>query len=397
MADTSAAPVTPRPARGLGYVPALDGLRAIAVAGVLLYHVGETTYSGRERPPFSGGFLGVSSFLTLSGFLITTLLLGELRATETVDVAAFWSRRVKRLAPGALLVVALSILLNGTTLAGWGDGMLASDGIAGAWNVVNWHVMGIPTEGYRAIGPLGPYWSLGVEEQFYLAIALLFVVLRRWPRGISRNLGAIAAVVWVGSLTVALVLDTNHPREMFGTDVRAAELAAGVLLAIWLQGRAVPLKVAAGGDRAIQAVGWVGLATTLVLFLVAQLDQTWIRSGGFAALSLVHVAVILGVLSGGSMSRLLAWRPLVAIGKLSYSLYLVHWPIIISMRGDRLGLTGVPLALARIAGSFAGALILYFCVEKPLRHRWKSTPWPTIAIWLAATTAVTVLALAMLN
>jgi peptidoglycan/LPS O-acetylase OafA/YrhL len=383
--------------KALGYQPALDGLRAIAVAGVLLYHVGETTYSGSSNPPMKGGFLGVSSFLTLSGFLITTILLGELRSTQTVDVAAFWSRRVKRLAPGALLVVALSIVLTRTSLAGWGSGMLASDGIAGAWNVVNWHVMTIPTNDYRALGALGPYWSLGVEEQFYLAMAVLFVVLRRWPSMISRNLGVVAGTVWVGSLATALALHADHPREMFGTDVRAAELAAGMLLAIWFQGRALPLRISPQTDRLVRIAGWIGLGVTVALFFVAQLDQPWVRNGGFAALSIVHVAVILGALSRGSMARVLAWRPLVALGKISYSLYLVHWPIVISLRGDRLGLSGVWLAVIRIVGSLVGALILYFGVEKPLRRHWRSTPLATIAIWVAASAAVTVLALVVLN
>jgi peptidoglycan/LPS O-acetylase OafA/YrhL len=395
-AMTGVAPA-PTQHRALGYQPALDGLRAVAVAGVLLYHVGETTYSGSTNPPMKGGFLGVSSFLTLSGFLITTILLGELRATQTVDVAAFWSRRVKRLAPGALLVVALSILLTRTSLAGWGSGMLASDGIAGAWNVVNWHVMTIPIDDYRALGALGPYWSLGVEEQFYLAMAGLFIVLRRWPATISRNLGSVAAVVWVGSLAIALVLTADHPREMFGTDVRAAELAAGVLLAVWLQGRALPLRISPQADQLVRVAGWVGLAVTVTLFFVAQLDQSWVRNGGFAALSLVHVAVILGALSHGSMARMLSWRPLVALGKISYSLYLVHWPIVISLRGDRLGASGVWLAVIRILGSVVGALILYFGVEKPLRRYWRSTPWVTIAIWLTASVAVTILALVVLK
>ena len=380
---------------GLGYIPALDGLRAIAVGGVLMFHALPNV--------ITGGFLGVSSFFTLSGFLICTLLLSELAATDTVDLGAFWARRVKRLAPAALVVTVAAIVFTKTPWAGWGEGMQPSDGVAAALNVMNWHVIHLPADQVlRVLGPLGPYWSLGVEEQFYAVMLIVFLVLRRRPASAAGNLAALCVGTWVGSAALAIVLHRDHPREMFGTDVRAAELAAGCLLAIVIhqRGRAF-LAAPSTTGRSIQIAGWIGLTITIVAFIWGDEDQRWVRAGGFAALSIVHVVVISATLAGGSMARVLASRPLVELGKLSYALYLVHWPIILSLRADRLHLDGGGLdtwllTIIRISVSLAAAIALNRLVERPMRHHWSASNRTVIVTWIAGTAAVSLLAVALL-
>ncbi len=386
---------SPQGRSGLGYIPALDGLRALAVVAVLMFHA--------VPKVISGGFLGVSSFFTLSGFLICSLLLNELAATESVDLGAFWARRVKRLAPAALVVTVAAIVFTTTPWSGWGDGMRASDGVAGAVNVMNWHVIKLPADQVlRVLGPLGPYWSLGVEEQFYAAMLVVFLVLRRRPARAVGNLAALCVGTWIGSAALAVTLHRDHPREMFGTDVRAAELAAGCLLAIVIHQRGREfLSGRSTTARAIQVAGWIGLVITVVAFIWGDEDQRWVRAGGFAALSIVHVAVISATLADGAMARLLAARPLVELGKLSYALYLVHWPIILSLRADRLHLDGGGLetwllTIVRIAVSLAVAVALNHLVEQPMRHRWNGTNRTAILGWVAATAAVSLLAIVVL-
>lgn len=378
---------TARTDRALGYVPALDGLRAVAVGAVLIFHLSPDL--------MPGGFLGVSSFFTLSGFLITGLLLGELETVRSVDLGRFWARRVKRLVPAALAVTVAALLLTLTPWAGWGKGLMDSEVVAAAFNVVNWHLIALPAE--RFPGPVGPFWSLGVEEQFYAAMALVFLVLRRRPDRAAPRLAALAAVVWAVSLAVAVMLHTDHPREMFGTDVRSAELAAGALLAVWVRRVGVgSLRTDGTRRRVIGVAGWVGLALTLVAFRWGHEDQGWVLAGGFAALSLVHCAVITGALSDGRMARLLGTRPMVAVGKLSYALYLVQWPVILTLRSDRMHLSGAPVVLVRLAVCLAAAVALHLAVERPIRHHWRASNRVTIVAWLVAMVAVSGLAAAAL-
>ena len=387
MATTTLTPTARRST--LGYMPALDGLRALAVVGVMLFHAVANV--------MPGGFLGVSSFFTLSGFLITTLLLDELTGTGHIHIGRFWARRVKRLAPAALTVTAAAILFTRTPWAGWGHGMQASDGVAGAVNVMNWHVMTLADQPYRVLGPLGPYWSLGVEEQFYAVMAIGFLMLRRSPTTASRRLGRTAVGVWIGSAAIAVLMHSDHPREMFGTDVRAAELAAGALLAVAVQRVGVTwFSSDERRGRRLNAAGWAGVVLTVGLFVFATLNQPWVRAGGFAALSIVHVAVISGAMSGRSLARVLAWRPFVEVGKLSYSLYLVHWPVMLSLRGDRLNLGTAPLAVVRLSASVAVAVVVHVLVERPVRRHWGAAPRPTIIAWIGATLAVSALALVAL-
>ena len=369
--------------RSLGYVPALDGLRAIAVAGVVMFHT--------ALHWLPGGFLGVSTFFTLSGFLITSVLLGELRTTATVDLGQFWARRLRRLAPASLVVIAFAVLVSHTAITGWGDGFLRTDAWAGVGQVMNWHVAyWIPdSDIFRGIGPIGPYWSLAVEEQFYAAIALVFLAVRH-RRDSRRWLVGIFVAGWVVALVSAVLMHSTIPREMFSTHIRVAELAAGCLLALGVERWGRPVS---GALTNALAVG--GLIVTLAVFLVTRETQTWVLSGGFALLSVLHVATIVGLLADGPAARVLSTRPMLWLGTRSYGIYLVHWPIIRIMRSDRMHLSGIPLATVQIAVSLIVAEALYRFVETPIRRRSSLTPRATALGWLAGSAAVALLALTL--
>ena len=371
------------PGNRLGYVPGLDGLRAIAVSGVVLFHA--------APHQVRGGFLGVSSFFTLSGFLITSVLLAELTASGSVDLGAFWTRRIRRLAPASLTVIVLSILITHTRITGWGDGFLTTDAWAGALHVMNWHVAyWIPaTDLFRGIGPIGPYWSLAVEEQFYIAMAILFLLVRRSRRPRPVLVGVFTAA-WVVALVSAVAFDGSIPQEMFGTHIRMAELAAGCLLALAVERWGRP---AAGTLTA--TLGAAGVITTLALFALADEDQAWVLAGGFALLSLVHVVTIVGVVGVGRSTACCTHPVLRWLGFRSYGLYLVHWPIIRILRSDRVHLGGWWLVAIQVATSLIVAEALFRLVEDPMRRRWRADSPTVIGCWLGATAATCVLALSL--
>ncbi|HEY1117701.1 MAG TPA: acyltransferase, partial [Acidimicrobiales bacterium] len=256
------APAAPSRQRSTGFAhrPGLDGLRGLAVAGVLAFHSG---FSWAE-----GGYLGVSAFFTLSGFLITTLLLGEQRGTGAVDLRAFWIRRFRRLLPAALLGVlgATAYVLAFADQVGLDR--FRGDALAAIGYVANWRFVLSDlsyAELFQGESPLQHYWSLAIEEQFYLVLPLIAAVLLRRRRGwiALAGLAAVGAVASVGA-TLAI---GGGDRAYYGTDTRMAELLVGVLLAVWHHrrdlGRSVPEGVRSGA-------GAVALAAMLGLWVVTE-------------------------------------------------------------------------------------------------------------------------------
>lgn len=218
----------------LGHLAPLDGIRAIAVVAVLLYHA--------RFPWIPGGYLGVSTFFTLSGFLITSLLLREWNSTGGVSLRSFWVRRVRRLLPAAWAVLALVVAAGAL---GWWDHEqlrhLRGDVPWSLLQVVNWHFVAADrsySDAFAAPSPLEHYWSLAIEQQFYLLFPLVaLAVLRAGPsrrpaRHRVRNLALVLAVLAAGSLAVnGLLADGSVDRAYFGSDTRLAELLVGALLA----------------------------------------------------------------------------------------------------------------------------------------------------------------------
>ena len=361
----------------LGHVPALDGLRAVAVVAVLLFH-GEIT--GVE-----GGFLGVSVFFTLSGFLITSLLLRQWAASASgpgpshgVDLRRFWSRRFRRLLPASWVTIALVLLM------GW----------AGAWDVdqlralrgdvpwslaelVNWHFIVQGTTygaSQTAPSPLEHFWSLAIEQQFYVLLpALVVVVLVRSSRGSTARsprrrlrvlVGVLAALTLVSVVLNGVLARDSIDRAYFGTDTRAAELLVGALLACAMLRR---LRVSGTARVAAIAAGTTGLAVLVVLFHTAELTSGWLYPWGLMLTALATAALVVGAVQTGPLSSALSVGPAVALGQISYGVYLLHWPIFLWLNPARVGWDGVSLFTLRVAVTLVAATAMYHMVEQPIR------------------------------
>lgn len=353
-----------RPAAGgRPHVPALDGLRGIAIIGVLLFHTGH----------LSGGFLGVDLFFVLSGYLITDLLLREIRATGGVSLGVFLGRRVRRLFP------ALAAMLATVTLLVWTAGppdMVRTTLADGPWvqlNLANWHLVAESAGYWDDFGSSRVFehlWSIAVEEQFYLVWPVLLVFLARrvpWP---GHWVAAIAAVGSVLSLVlmIALVSPADPTRVYIGTDTRAFSLLLGALIA------APPVR-----DALVGAVGrWAG---TVLALLAVGLGTTWVLADGVTSLWLFTGGLFAHSLASALLialcahapwtffARFLAWRPLQWLGLVSYSLYLWHWPVIVLLPSEVTGLHGWAQTALVSAVAIGAAALSKYLVEDPIRFR----------------------------
>jgi peptidoglycan/LPS O-acetylase OafA/YrhL len=372
---------------GVAYEPGLDGLRAIAVAVVLAFHA--------DVPGFSGGFLGVSVFFTLSGFLITSLLLREHDTTGAIALRSFWGRRARRLLPASLLTLALVASVMPPMLDAVQRARLPADLAAAALDVANWRFL-LDGQSYADLfagpSPVLHFWSLAIEEQFYVVFPLVaLVVLRRAGR---RGVGVVA-LAGIGA-AVAATLATGDPDVVYyATHTRAAELLAGVLLAVILHDR----RPAAGRRpaRIVAAGGVVGAGVLgLLVATTDQLDPGWYE-GGLAAFSLVSVLLVLGALVAGPLRAVLTITPLVMVGRVSYGLYLFHWPVFLALTEDRIGLTGTLLLTARLGVTVAVTTASYHLLECPIRYRRLLPAMRPALTALAATAAVLLVAVVGLH
>ncbi len=346
-----------------GYHPALDGLRGAAVAAVLVFHNGFAWATG--------GFLGVSTFFTLSGFLITTLLLAEHDRHGRTDLRRFWSRRFRRLLPASWLCLA-GVLVFAVTVATSAQLVtLRREVLAALAEVANWQLIRSGTsyaDIFTAPSPVQHFWSLAIEEQFYLLFPLfmvgLFALGRR--RGDVRRTVAVGLGAALAASLLATWLLRGAPvdRIYYGTDTRSAELTVGALLAVAVSGRRVP--------RAwVDVVAWLGLAAlglSVLAWSVVDLGDRWLYRGGFAAFAVVSATVILAATQDrGPVRAALAWEPLRRLGLVSYGVYLFHWPIFLWLTPDRTGLGPWPLFAVRVAVTLAVAVASFFLLERPIR------------------------------
>jgi peptidoglycan/LPS O-acetylase OafA/YrhL len=370
----------------LAYEPSLDGLRGVAIAGVLAYHA----FAAAGQPGwFRGGFIGVSVFFTLSGYLITTLLLTEHDRGGDIDLGRFVSRRLRRLSPALLATVLAVVVLSELDLLS----AHASDAVAATWSVTNWHVIASgESQLLRTIvGPLGPTWSLAVEEQLYLMLVLAVLASMRSHRP-ERTLLTVALAATALSAVLAMTVSRWNPRLEFGTDVRAAEIAIGVALAVVLRTARAPRW----SDDQADAVAAVSLLVIVTGFFWIDLTPPWILRGGYPLLAVVTAATLTGLLAHGRVAALLAGRGVVALGRISYSLYLVHWPVISVLTPRRLGFEGVPHALVTIVASLGVAVALHLAVEQPVRRMRPTGARVTVAAHVVVGLAVTALAYVLL-
>jgi peptidoglycan/LPS O-acetylase OafA/YrhL len=352
------------PARRLPYVPGLDGLRALAVLAVLLYHAGVSFARG--------GFLGVDLFFVLSGFLITSLLLGELAQTGRIDLRGFWLRRARRLLPAVAVLIPVT-LVAASTLARDDVGKTRDDAIASLLYVNNWHQVAASQSYFASLGRpslLQHLWSLAVEEQFYVLWPLLLaaglVLLRR------RGLALLTLVAGAGSalLMAGLYDDGRDPsRVYYGTDTRASALLIGALLAFaWPAGSA--REDGPARRRVLDVVGLAALAAVLAAFWRVNDYDPFDYRGGLVLFALAAAALI-GVVSRPTtrLGRALGWPPLVWLGIRSYGIYLWHWPVLeLSRPGRDVPWHGPLLILAQTAVTIGLAALSYRFVEQPVRR-----------------------------
>ena len=351
------------PERELPYNPPLDGVRALAIALVLCYHGGASLVPG--------GFVGVDTFFVLSGFLITSILVREHGATGRIALGAFWARRARRLLP-ALIVMTGVVLLWAHFFARGVYPDLGADALSVLFYFANWHFS--TAASYVNLGsapsPFLHAWSLAIEEQFYLVWPLL--VLGAFKLGLSRaKLFVLTLLAAAGSATLMVCLyDPNQdPTALYyNTATRAQALLIGAALAIavllWAPAaRRLPARLWSG----LAAVGFAGV---VALSATMTIGGSFTYEGGLTLAALFAAAVIGGVtLAGSSLpARCLSLGPIRYVGRISYGLYLWHWPIFVVLDGSRTGLDGPELFALRLAATFAAAIASFYLIEMPIRR-----------------------------
>jgi peptidoglycan/LPS O-acetylase OafA/YrhL len=348
------------------HVPGLDGLRGLAVLGVLLFH---------HEALLRGGFLGVDLFFVLSGYLITQLLLAEFQGAGRIDLRAFWVRRFRRLMPAVLVlvpVVTVLVSLRGNALT---RSMLRGEALGTLLYTANWHAVFERRsywELFAAPSPLEHTWSLSIEEQFYVAWPLLVALLtaRFWPRAVFRTALALAAA------SVLLMWRLYEPggdttRVYMGTDTRAAGLLLGAALAA--SGRCQPAAppLGARASRWLDMGGVLALLALLGTWAVVRGQDPSLYRGGFLATELLCLVVVWACVRApeGVLARTLSLRPLGYLGRISYGVYLFHWPINGLLTAERTQLGLWPLLGARLLATLLVASASFYAFERPIRLR----------------------------
>ncbi len=353
----------PSPSRP-GYLPGLDGLRALAVLAVLFYHA--------DMVWLPGGFLGVEVFFVVSGYLITLLLLTEYRQRRAIHFRNFWQRRARRLLPALFVMLAATLAWMVVFLPDE-VATLRGDVVAALTYVTNWYLIAAQKSYFETIGRpslLQHLWSLAVEEQFYLLWPLIFALLltRLKTRGalLVLTLGAAASALWMGALYHP---DADPSRVYYGTDTRTFGLLIGAALAfVWA-------PQADGTKRArrhwlLDGVGFAALGGLVAAFLFMDELNPFLYQGGMLLVSIATAMLIAAVVHPQSplLGPLLGVGALQWIGVRSYSLYLWHWPVFMLTRPQLdTTLEGAPLLGLRFALTFLLAEISFRLVEKPIR------------------------------
>jgi peptidoglycan/LPS O-acetylase OafA/YrhL len=350
------------------YLPGLDGLRGLAVIGAILFHAGFTCTRG--------GFLGVSTFFVLSGFLITSLLVREWDNTGTIRLGRFWARRFRRLLPAALLTLALVALLWRPLGSAEQIANLRWDLLAALAYVANWRFYLDGTsyaELFSAPSPLQHFWSLAIEEQFYLLFPPAVIALLK--TGGRRLIVSVLCAAIALSIGLGLWLGTSIDRIYYGTDTRAAELLAGALLALWWS--RPPAKAAVHEPGPGPAATQSPVADIAGLLALAGMFWTWwavtntsrvLSFGGLPLYAILTTAIIHAAIRPGLVTRLLSWPLLRSIGLVSYGLYLYHWPVFLILDEERLGWAPAPLFALRMTVTTIIAVASYRWLEMPIRR-----------------------------
>jgi peptidoglycan/LPS O-acetylase OafA/YrhL len=370
-AGTRGAPTDapPRRRRANGRIGAVDGLRAIAVSGVIAFHFGLGV---------PGGFLGVDLFFVISGYVITRLLLTEWHRTGSIDWARFWGRRARRLLPAVMAVlVVVQVWLRLGALPELRTTTDAQTVMALTY-VSNWYAIFADVSYWGALTagtPLTHLWSLAVEEQFYLVWPLVLIAVLMTTRS-RRVLAIVAGAGAVASYATCAVLFglQGVDRAYLGTDARSGSLLLGVLCALALT-RSAPGPDGSWDRRPYRlgparAVFTVAVIALVLLWATAGLRDPWLYEGGLVVAG-VSAAVVIAYLVAAPTSapaRLLSSRPVVWVGRISYSLYLWHWPVHVFATHEWTGLVRPLMVTGEIVLTFVLATASFALIETPTRR-----------------------------
>ncbi|WP_040949160.1 acyltransferase family protein [Gorillibacterium massiliense] len=360
------------------YMTGLDGLRAIAVLAVIAYHL------NLKWAP--GGLLGVGIFFTLSGYLITDLMIAEKQDTGRIDLKQFWFRRARRLLPAMFVMLAVVCVV--VALTGIRQPSLHGDAWAAAGYISNWWLIFHKVSYFESFGPpspLGHLWSLAVEEQFYLLWPLLLALLLRISkrRGILFSLTLAIAALSALAMLFLYTPGEDPSRVYYGTDTRAFGLLIGAALAVLWPSRKLRANISAKSRRMLDTAGIGGLLA--IFYMIWQTDQygAGLYKGGLVLLS-AATAMVVAVLAhpASQLGKLMGSKPLRWLGARSYGIYLWHFPIIV-LTSPEVNTNGFDLTrcLLQIAASVSLAAISYKYIEDPIRkgaiqtafRKWRST------------------------
>ena len=357
----------PRPAGSeVRYVPGLDGIRALAVAAVVGYHLG--------APWLGGGLLGVGVFFTLSGYLITTILISTWARSGDLDLRHFWLRRARRLLP-ALIMVLIVVLIATPVLD---NDVLPERGIealAALFLVSNWTSIASDVSYFQRFsgpGPLDHLWSLAIEEQFYLLWPLVLLLLFKTQRGRLERM----ALVTVGLAAVSFVLmlllaapgfDTSRAYQ--GTGARAGGLLIGAALAMVWPPTQLASKITSNRRLIVDLLGVAALAIIVAMFVLANEYSLWHYRGGILLLSLA-AAVLVGaaVHPASVVGPILGVLPLRWIGERSYGIYLWHLPVVAFMPQAVLATRPLVRAGVQVALIILLSTLSWVLLENPIRR-----------------------------
>ena len=384
--DFAAPPVAPRPEPRIAFRPDVEGLRGVAVLLVVLYHA--------SLPWLPGGFVGVDAFFVVSGYVITSLLVAEVRDRGGVSLLGFYARRCRRILPAAGFVLVATCALGVVLLSPLGRLKLARDVLPTALYSGNWHFIAEQTDYLRAGADPSPvlhYWSLGVEEQFYLVWPFAFVAAlwaaRRFRVARTTALAVVLTALTAGSFALGLHWTASSaPLAYLSSPSRGWQFACGAWLALLLpvaaRFRSLPARLAR------EAVGLVG-AGALVWSALRIGDAGY--PGTAALVPTLATAALLAAgadvprTAGPLVCRVLGSRALRRLGGWSFTWYLWHWPLVV-LAAARFGDLGWPVRLAVVVGALVPAVFTSRWIERPLRRSAVvARPRAGLALGLAST------------
>ena len=353
------------------YLPSIDSLRAIAVIAVIIYHI-DANY-------LPGGFLGVDLFFVLSGYLISSLIIKEYKSTGTVNLYNFYVRRARRLLPAVYFMITVVLIIitlfNGVLLK-----KSYLDALFGYIYSSNWWYIFHKLDYFDSFGSQSPFkhlWSLAIEEQFYMFFPLIFLIFNRKSKSNNGNsklnknfIYVVLSLILVSLIAHILLFDINNiNRIYFGTDTRAFSLLVGVVGAILYPMDRLSERTTKKDNMIYSIVSLVSILVLIGIMINTSEYNTWLYRGGFLLVAIIGLIIIIS--SGRQytfMSKLLSFKPFVFIGKISYSLYLWHFPIlVVTTPVSEIGNPNLFYVTLRIGLIFLVATGSYMFVETPIR------------------------------